>query len=616
MRLSSETSRMIILTVLSGCFLALSIFTDISFMGIDPAWGAIIASGVPIVKGAFYMLIFHKDIKADLLVSLALISCVIVGEYFAAGEVAFIMKIGEILEDYTVDRSRKGLKNLIDLRPSKARVLKDGDYVIIDSDLVAQGDKVRIIPGESIPVDGVIIEGETSIDQSVMTGESVPVSKNIGDEVFSATTNTNGTILIEATNVGEDSSISRMIRLIKEAEENRAPIISIMDKWASYLVVIALFFSVLIGFITQDMIRAITVLVIFCPCALVLATPTAIAAGIGNATKHGIIIKSGEALERLGNVVRVAFDKTGTLTSGVPEVNHVFINDSAQTSMQIFLQLVGSAETLSEHPFGKAITRYAAGNGTQLYEPSSFEVSPGKGIISTVSDHSVIVGNEDLIKMKGLQIPFDLMNQMHAENEKSNTSIYAAIDLEVVGLISLSDRIRDDSSSIVREIQELGAAICLITGDNEKVAQKIANEVGIDSFQASALPEDKMRIIKEYELRGEKTCMVGDGINDAPALKTAYMSVALAGIGSDLAAESADIVLVKDDIAKLPYIMKLSRRVIKKINQNIAISMIINFGAIGLAGLGFLNPVTGALVHNFGSVLVMINAAFLLNSRE
>lgn len=603
-------------TAISIFFLVLSITTNIKPFGIDFAWGAILISGAPIVIGSFKKLIKDKDIKADLLVSIALIACVMVREYFAAGEVVVIMMIGAILENYTVKKSKMGLKKLIDLQPSKARVMRNGDYHIIESRDVQMGDTLRIIAGESIPVDGVIIEGSTSIDQSIMTGESIPVEKSNGDNVYSATVNLLGTIVIEATKVGEDSSIAKMINMIREAESRRAPILTVTDKWASYLVVIALSISVITGIVTQDIIRAITVLVVFCPCALVLAAPTAIAAGIGNATKHGIIVKSGEALERFGKITRVAFDKTGTLTIGAPKVNKVILSESTKMTEVEIMHLICSAELHSEHPFGIAIREMAEKINVNLTEPSTFNVNPGKGVRAMVDRHNIIVGNSKFIDSFGISVDKEMLGVLENESEQGNSAVLASIDNEVVGIISLADQLRNDSKAIIGAIHRFGSKISLITGDNERVARSIAKEVGIDSYIASALPEDKVKAIETFESHGEKTCMVGDGINDAPALKSAYVSVAMAGIGSDIAAESADIVLVKDDLSKLPYVMKLSKDVIRKINENIIISMILNFGAIGLAAMGLLNPVTGALVHNVGSVLVVVNAALLLNKDE
>lgn len=606
--------RTIILTAISSVCLIFSIFTNIKPFGIDMAWGAILISGLPIVWSSFKRLLTKRDIKAGLLVSIALIACIVVKEYFAAGEIVVIMMIGEILEDFTVRRSRMGLKKLIDLKPTKARVLRNSRFLIIDSKDVIAGDKIRIIAGETIPIDGIITSGETTINQSVMTGESVPVDKKVSDEVYCATTNIHGTIDIKATKVGENSSISKMIRMIEEAEEKKAPILNTMDRWASYLVVTALILSLAIGLATQDVIRGITVLVVFCPCALVLATPTAIAAGIGNATKHGVIIKSGEALERLGKVTMLAFDKTGTLTIGEPKVKS-FINISSTFSEDELIEIIAAAEKNSEHPYGKAIVEYTTEKNISINEPQEFKIVPGKGVIATVNAQNIIAGNMALMNENNISITKNTKSISDKQLKLGNTCIYISIDRAITGLVSFSDILRKDSKDIISALHKQGKKVVLLTGDNKIVADKIANELGIDDVNSDLLPEDKVIAIEKYEQNGEHTCMIGDGINDAPALKSAYVGVAMAGIGTDIAAETADIVLVKDDIAKLVDLVRLGDKVLKKINQNIIISLIINFGAIVLAAMGLLNPVAGALVHNVGSVLVVINAALLLKSK-
>lgn len=606
--------RTIILTAISSICLIFSIFTKIRPFGIDMAWGAILISGLPIVWSSLKRLLTKGDIKAGLLVSIALIACIVVKEYFAAGEIVVIMMIGEILEDFTVRRSRMGLKKLIDLKPTKARVLRNSTFLIIDSRDVIAGDKIRIIAGETIPIDGIITSGETTINQSVMTGESVPVDKKVGDEVYCATTNIHGTIDIEATKVGENSSISKMIRMIEEAEEKKAPILNTMDRWASYLVITALILSLAIGLATQDVIRGITVLVVFCPCALVLATPTAIAAGIGNATKHGVIIKSGEALERLGKVTMLAFDKTGTLTIGEPKVKS-FINISSKFSEDELIKIIAAAEKNSEHPYGKAIVEYTTEKNISIDEPQEFKIVPGKGVIATVNAQNIIAGNMALMNENNISITINTKSISDKQLKLGNTCIYISIDRAITGLVSFSDILRKDSKDIISALHKQGKKVVLLTGDNKIVADKIANELGIDDVNSDLLPEDKVIAIEKYEQKGEHTCMIGDGINDAPALKSAYVGVAMAGIGTDIAAETADIVLVKDDIAKLVDLVRLGDKVLKKINQNIIISLIINFGAIVLAAMGLLNPVAGALVHNVGSVLVVINAALLLSSK-
>lgn len=609
---ADEEKRTMILTAISGLFLLLSIATDLTLMGLDPAWGAILISGAPVIVNSFRKLVFHGNVRAGLLISIAVIACVAVGELFAAGEVVFIMAIGELLEDYTVRRSKAGLKSLMDMKPATARVQRGGEYALIDAREVVAGDMVRINAGESIPVDGVVVEGATSVDQALMTGESVPVDKAAGDEVYSATTNMHGSILVRATKVGEDSSIARMIAMISEAENNKAPIVGIMDRWASCLVVVALLLSVVVGFATGDVIRAITVLVVFCPCALVLATPTAIAAGIGNATKHGVIIKSGAALEQLTHVRRIVFDKTGTLTHGEPKVKEMFLAEGSSLTEEDFLHLCASVEMHSEHPLGVAIVKAAKARNMDLREPDKFAVLPGRGVAAMVGGQEIILGNKSILNAHGLALDPCFADLVARQNASGRSVVLMAMNQKVVGALTLADTLRPDSQRIVRRLAEFGKRITLLTGDAQAIAGKISQEVGIDEFRAELLPEGKLQAIEEYEGTGERVCMVGDGINDAPALKAASIGIAMAGIGSDIAADSADIILVKDDLAKLPYLMALATSVSQKIKQNIVLSLSLNFGAIALAAIGILGPVSGALMHNVSSVLVVLNAALLL----
>lgn len=610
--MEAEERQTIILTAISGVFLLLSIATDIAPMGIDPAWGAILISGSPVIYSSFYKLLFHGNVRAGLLISIAVIACIAVGEFFAAGEVVFIMAIGELLEDYTVRRSKAGLESLMNMKPATARVQRDGEYTVVDAKEVAAGDIVRINSGETIPVDGVVVEGATNVDQALMTGESVPVDKTAGDEVYSATTNIHGSVLVKATKVGEDSSIARMIAMISEAENKKAPIVRTMDQWASYLVVVALVLSVLIGFATGDIIRAITVLVVFCPCALVLATPTAIAAGIGNATKHGVIIKSGAALEQLTHVQRIVFDKTGTLTHGEPTVKKIILAEDSPLTEDEFLHLCASVEMHSEHPLGVAIVNAAKDRSIKISEPESFTVLPGKGVDAVVEGKEVIIGNRSILNDNGISLNAFFADLVNKQNEEGRSVVLMAMGHKIVGAFALADTLRADSKAIIERLAVFGKKLTLLTGDAQTIAEKISKQVGIADVRANLLPDGKMNAVDAYEASGERVCMVGDGINDAPALKTANIGIAMAGIGSDIAADSADIILVKDELSKLPYIMTLATAVSKKIKQNIILSLTMNFGAIALAAVGILGPVSGALMHNVSSVLVVLNAALLL----
>ena len=611
-----EEKRNILYVIVSGIALLLSLggwLKDI--INFDISWVAIILCGIPIVVGAVKGLIFNHDIKADVLVSMALIASVYINEYFAAGEVAFIMAIGTLLEDGTARKTRQGIEKLIKLTPKTARIKRDGKENIIPAEEVVLDDILAVLAGETIPVDGVIISGNTSINQSVMTGESMPVDKTAGDEVISGTVNQFGTFDMKATKVGKDSSLQRMIKLSEEADANKAPIVSLADKWATWMVIIALVISVLCGVITRELIRAVTVLVVICPCAFILATPTAIMAGIGNATKNGILIRSGDALERLSKIKYIAFDKTGTLTYGKPKVV-CFKSFNPKISDEELLGITASAEQRSEHPLGKAVLDSYLNNGGLLNEINDFSLIAGQGVRAVVDGKNVIVGKEDLLLKEKIEFSEKELTLAKEYLNNGATVIYTSVDGKAAGFIALSDTLRDDAKEMISELKKIQIEPILLTGDNEFSAKYIASQVGIENVKSNLLPEDKMKIIEEYGKNNENICMIGDGINDALALRTSYAGVAMGGIGSDIAVEASDAVLVGDDIKRIPYLIKISQKTMKKINVNIAFSMSLNLIAVILATTGILNPVFGALVHNFGSVAVVVNSALLLTVKD
>ena len=607
----NKTKRNILLLVLSGIALIISFF-HIGQLPFDTAWIAIVLCGIPILKDAVVGIVTKFDIKADVLVSLALISAVIIREIFAAGEVAFIMQIGALLEMLTVSKARAGIEKLVHLTPQTARVVKDGEEVIIPAEEVQAGDILRLQPGETIAVDGVIIKGQTSVDQSVMTGESLPVEKAEGDEVKSGTANQFGSFDMRASKVGADSSLQRMIQLVQSADAGKAKIVGLADRWATWIVVIALSAAGTTWLVTSEIIRAVTILVVFCPCALVLATPTAIMAGIGNATKYGILVREGDALERLSQVKRITFDKTGTLTYGKPQVTEVR-SFSPQLSDAQFLTMAATAEMRSEHPLGKAIiVHYKNTFDATPVPPQQFQMLPGRGIIAEIGGRTVLAGNPELLADHGVAITDEIRAVAAKATMTGRTVIYFAANGIPIGFISLADTLREKSSEIVSRIESMGVKTILLTGDHQQAASAIAAQAGISDFRAEYLPEDKLRAIAEYQSQGIPVCMVGDGINDAPALKTAHVGIAMGGIGSDIAVDAADIVFVRDDIQHMPHLLGLSKWMMTTIKLNLVFSMVLNFAAIALAMTGILNPVTGALVHNVGSVLVIINSAILL----
>lgn len=612
----NEKKRNILFVIISAVTLVLSLTGALkNRLSFDIAWVAIVLCGIPIVVGAAKALIKDHDIKADVLVSIALIASVWIGEYFAAGEVALIMQIGTLLEDFTANRARQGIEKLIKLTPQTARVKRGGNDRIIPAAEVILGDIITVLAGETVPVDGIIVSGETSIDQSIMTGESIPVDKKVGDGVTSGTINQFSTFEMKATKECKDSSLQRMIQLAEEADANKAPIVSLADKWATWMVIAALTISVITGLATGDIIRAVTVLVVFCPCAFILATPTAIMAGIGNATKFGILIRSGDALERLSNVQYIAFDKTGTLTYGKPQVVGVLSSNETYHEDTI-LRLTALAEQRSEHPLGKAILEYYIAQGGELCEVQNFKMIAGMGVNATVDGKNILAGKPDMFSKERIEIPVAASEQADLFYSKGATVICIAVNGIFSGFIALADTVRPDAKLSIEKLKENGITPLLLTGDNEAAAHSIASHVGIEQVKSNLLPEDKMVIIREFNEHGKLICMIGDGVNDALALSTAYAGVAMGGVGSDIAVESADAVLVSDDVKRLPYLFRTMKKVMKKVNQNIIISLVINLVAVVLATLGVLNPVTGALMHNCGSVFVVVNAALLLREKD
>lgn len=615
----------LIFVIISGLALATSL--TFSWTGnadkiafFDPAWIAIVLCGVPIVLGAIVGVVKDHDITADVLVALALIGSLILKEFFAAGEVAFIMQIGSILEDFTSDRAKKGISKLIKLSPKKANLFVDGQIKIIEADQVKLGDILQVRAGESIPVDGKIIEGSTSIDQSAMTGESIPVEKNPGDLVMSGTINQNGSILIEAVKTAGDSSLQRMIKLAEAADAQKAKIVRKANVWAAWLVVISLTTAIIAGCIIGNahndfwlgFTRAVTVLVVFCPCAFVLATPTAISAGIGNASKHGLLIQSGEALERIASSNIAVFDKTGTLTKGKPAV--VKVQPMSDISEEELVKIAASGEALSNHPLAKAIMDY---NQSGLYEIKNHKTLAGSGIEFEIGGKKYMVGkvqsdSKDAVKTSDAPSAKAASFSNISPDLEASSLVGLYCESKLLGIIFIQDTIKENARKMVEKLKALKVHTVMLTGDNENSARYVAEQTGLDDFKADCSPEDKMNYIKNQEAQGNKIAMFGDGVNDSLALRSAFAGIAMGGIGSDVAIESADAVIVHDNLDAVPYLFKISRKTQGRITFNLCLSMVINFAAVALAISGILNAVWGALFHNCGSVLVVISAFLLL----
>lgn len=546
------TKKDITLLVISGIALIVSIF-DLVPSPFDASWAAIILCGIPIILEAVIGLVTAFDIKADVLVSLALIASVCIGEDFAAGEVAFIMQLGGLLEELTVARARAGIEKLVHLTPRTARVILGGEE--------------KTVPAEDVKV-------------------------------------------------GEDSSIQRMIRLVQSADAGKAKIVGLSDRWAAWIVVIALTAAALTWMISGEIIRAVTILVVFCPCALVLATPTAIMAAIGNATKHGFLVREGNALERLAAVKKITFDKAGTLTYGTPRVVLVHSALPSLSDHELY-RLCAAAERYSEHPLGKAITRCCQQEMGEIpVEAEDFQMVPGRGVSARVDEKVILAGNAELLAEHHIAIPEEAAKAADTQLSQGCTVTYTAVDGVFAGFLALSDTIREESANMIDRLSALQVQPVLLTGDHQNAAAAIAAQLHIGEVHANCLPEDKLSHIRAYQAVGEKVCMIGDGVNDAPALKAADVGIAMGGVGSDIAVDAADIALVDDEVKELPHLIALSKRMMRTIKLNITFSLTLNFIAIVLAITGTLNPVVGALVHNAGSVLVITNSALLLKWRQ
>lgn len=616
------------MTILAGLFLLLDGIPHLieefggqrpfqNIFPFEPSWITVIICGFPLVYLSIRRIVYNKGISkisSALLISMAMFAAIAIGDIFAAGEVAFIMALGALLEEATTERAKKGLKKLISLAPVKGRKIQDNKEMMVPVESIQSGDYLRILPGETIPVDGRIINGETTVDQSIMTGESIPVDKIIDDDVFGGTINCFGAIDIIATKVGEDSSIQKMIQLIKNAEQKQAPIQRIADIVASRLVPIALMIACIGYLITGNIIVGVTVLVVFCPCALVLATPTAVMAAIGQATKHGVIIKSGEILETMGEVDTMAFDKTGTLTRGQLAVQSILAVDTDYSETDI-LQLAASAEAKSEHPIGKAIVSHAIEQDLEILDTTSFTMFVGKGIIAVIKGRELYCGNERFLEEHNIIVSESIQQAINVYRSEGKVSVIIADREHIIGIITLSDTMRNDVINMISAISSLDMTTVLLTGDSEEAATYIGKKSGVSEIHAELLPGEKVSIIESLQGKHHKVCMVGDGINDAPAMKIADVSIAMGTIGSDIAIETADIALMSDDLSKIPYIKRLSDATIKTIKFSIALSMVINCIAIILSLLEVLTPTTGALVHNVGSCLVVLIAARLYDRK-
>lgn len=589
----------ILLIIISAISLIASFSLSLDYI----SWIAVLLCGIPILKECTEGLITKFDIKADLLVSIAIIASVIIGEVFAAGEIATIMAIGGFLEEYTVSKTQGRIGKLIKMTPQFATRIKNNIEEKISVENVQVGDILKVLPGESIPTDGIIINGETSIDQSTITGESLPIDKTVNDEVYSGTINLYGSFMMRTTKISQDSSLQKLIKLVESSKPENSKIVRTADAWATLIVVIAFTAAVLTYLFTFEITRSVTILVVFCPCALVLATPTSIMASIGNLTRSGILVKDGESLEEMGRISEMVFDKTGTLTYGTPKVVDVISDDPKE-----MMYLLASLESKSEHPLAKAIVKYY--NNNDLADVDEFKMHIGKGVSGKIGDSKIIAGTKKLLDEENIT----LKNSIEPQN--GEIAIYVTKNGEIIGQVHLADTMRETSKETVSNLKRLRIKTTLLTGDNEKTAEFIAEQAKIRNVKSDCLPEDKTEYIKNEQTLGHKVAMIGDGINDAPSLRQANVGIAMGDIGSDVSVEAANIALINGNIEDLPHLISIARKTIRVINVGIAFALTLNIIAMALAILGIINPIEGALIHNIGSVIVIIYASTLANFKN
>ncbi|WP_405308868.1 heavy metal translocating P-type ATPase [Methanobrevibacter sp.] len=598
MKFSKHEKIDLLAIMISAISLIASFILSIDYL----SWIAVILCGIPIFKECAEGLITEFDIKADLLVSIAIVASIIIGEVFAAGEIATIMAIGGFLEEYTVSKTQGRIKELVNMTPQVAVRIRNGKEERILASEVQIGDILKVLPGESIPTDGRIINGETSIDQSTLTGESIPVDKKANDDVYSGTINLYGSFTMETTKVSDDSSLQKLIKLVESSSPENANVVRQADKWATFVVAIAFTAAILTYLYTFEIARSVTILVVFCPCALVLATPTAIMAAIGNLTKYGILVKDGTSIEELARTDELVFDKTGTLTYGTPEVVDIISNNPKK-----MMRMLASLESKSEHPIAKAIVKYYD-NADELLDVEDFTMHIGKGVTGIINGSKVIAGNINLMESENI----DLKDY---KSESSDITIFVAENGRLIGNVLLADTLRENSKETIRNLKKLRIKTTLLTGDNEKTARHIAKEVKVRNVKFNCLPEDKTNYIRGEQMLGHNIAMIGDGVNDAPSLKKANVGIAMGKIGSEISVEAANITLINDNVGDIPHLIGIARKTVRTINISIAFALTLNVVAMALAILGILNPIEGALIHNIGSVAVITYSSTLIKYR-
>lgn len=576
---------------------------------------ASIVAGYQVLQNA-YNTLKMKILGIDTLVSLAAIGAIVIGEYWEAAAVTFLFIFGSYLEAKTIGKTRDAIRNLMELSPTTATVIRDGKRKSVRAQEVEKGETVIVKPGEKIPVDGTVLKGESEVNQASITGESVPVHKTEGEEVFSGTMNDNGYLEIKAEKTGSDTTFAQIIEMVEAAQEKKSKTQILMKRFAKYYTPAIIILAAVSFILTGNIRLALTLLVIGCPGALVISTPISIVASIGNAAKNGVLIKGGDYLEETGKIDTVAFDKTGTLTQGESSVIEVI---PFQSTRKDVLLSAAQAEANSEHHLAQAILEIAKDeyDFNDNISLQNFSAEKGKGVTGIYKDNKILVGNEKLIEENDIKISQQVKNHKRKLEGQGKSVVIVAKNSKLLGIIAIADPIRKEAAETIKKLKKLGIKkVFMLTGDNEKVARHISNKLNLDEYEAELLPDQKLERIEKHQQNGEKIAMVGDGINDAPSLATANIGIAMGAAGTDVAIDTADITLMADKLDKLPFAIGLSKATTRNIKQNITFAILVVLGLLaGVLGQRIFMA-SGMLIHVLSVILVIINAMRLLNYKS
>ncbi len=553
----------------------------------------------------------HRRITVNVFVTMAIFITIAAGEFLPAAVIILIMSVVGALESYTLDRTRRSIRGLLNLTPQMAHVRRgDGEVLVAVAEL-QHGDIVIVRPGERIPVDGVVTAGAAAVDQAHITGESMPVEKLKGHEVFAGTLTEDGRLEIRTTKIGGDTTLARIVHLVEEAQESKAPIQGVADRFTAWFLPTVLVLAV-IGYLTSGDVKvAVAILLVACPCAFAIATPSAVAAGIANMARRSVLIKGGIFFEIAGRIDSLVVDKTGTLTLGRPKVLEVISGDG--TPKDEVLRLAAIAEKYSEHPLAKAVMALAKERALEIPDPDEFRIEVGMGVVCFHDGQEIVVGRDSFLRGQGVVVPAWIAQAMTGQSDLGRTAILVAQNREAIGLLSIADEVRAETVGAIESLKSLGVGkTTMLTGDNAKIAQAVASRIGVDEFRAELLPEEKQSAIKEMKHKGLIVAMVGDGINDAPALALADVGIVMGGTGADVAIEAADVTLMDGNLSRLVEFVQMSRKVLRRIKLNIFFSIIYNVIGLTLAMCGHLTPVTAVIFQEAGCVTVVLSSVLLL----